>query len=379
MRNSDYKFVETDVAEIEALLISAYEQMTGKAVQPASPERLFIAWVANVVIYERVLANYIGNQNIPSRASGANLDALGELFFSSQRPAAHPATVTERFTISASQLSAILVPAGTRVTDLQSKLTWETVEDAYIAIGDTTVDVPMRCQTPGEIGNGYVPGQITQIVDIFPYFESCTNITTSGSGSDEATDDQFYELLRASNDAYSTAGPRGAYIYHAKSVSTNIADVKAVRRTDEDGHVDLYVLMDDGTIAGSEVKNAVLAACNDDSVRPLTDYVSVLDPDTETYNITFTYYISRDSAIASAEIQANVAKAVEEYKKWQCERLGRDINPDHLIKLLMEAGVKRIVLTAPTFTTLKDGSDGSTPQIATVGTVTVTNGGAEDE
>lgn len=51
-----------------------------------------------------------------------------------------------------------------------------------------------------------------------------------------------------------------------------------VANSPSDGAVDLYVLMDDGTIATTEIKNAVLAACNDDTVRPLTDKVSVKDP-----------------------------------------------------------------------------------------------------
>lgn len=50
------------------------------------PEKLFIQFVAAVVIQERGLNNYTGNQNIPSRAEGENLDALAELFYVTQRP-----------------------------------------------------------------------------------------------------------------------------------------------------------------------------------------------------------------------------------------------------------------------------------------------------
>ena len=59
-----------------------------------------------------------------------------------------------------------------------------------------------------------------------------------------------------------------------------------VANSPSDGAVDLYVLMDDGTIATTEIKNAVLSACNDDTVRPLTDKVSVKDPQKVSYNIT---------------------------------------------------------------------------------------------
>ena len=359
-RNTEYQFVSTDTETVEALLISIYEKITGVSVKPASPEKLFIQFVAAVVIQERGLNNYTGNQNIPSRAEGENLDALAELFYVTQRPAAQAAVCTERFHISEAQTTAILIPAGTRVTDASGTLTWETVADAYVSIGATYADV-----------------QINTFVDLFDYCESCENLTASDDGADEATDDEFYELMRASQDAYSCAGAKGGYIYFAKQVSTEIADV--VANSPSDGAVDLYVLMDDGTIATTEIKNAVLAACNDDTVRPLTDKVSVKNPQKVSYNITFTYYVPKDSALSSTEIKAAVDEAVTEFVSWQCGKLGRDINPSVLIGKLMQTGIKRVALTSPVFTTLRDGSDDTTPQVAAVGTITATNGGYEDE
>ena len=376
-RNTQHQFVSTDTGALVAALIGSYEQITGISVQPASPERLFLSWVADIIIQERMLNNYTGNQNIPSRASGGNLDALGELFYVSERPAAQPAVCNERFYISEAQATAILIPAGTRVTDSSSTLVWETVEDAYVDIGDTYADVQIRCQTPGVVGNDYAVGQINTIVDLFDYYTRCENTTASDSGADEATDDEYYALMRASMDAYSTAGPVGGYIYHAKRVSTEIVDVAAISPIP--GTVDLYVLMDDGSIASEEVKNSVYAACNADTVRPLTDLVSVKDPEKVDYDIAFTYYIPDNTAVSSAEIEAAVDAAVQQYVAWQSGKLGRDINPSYLIGLLMQTGIKRVDLTAPLFTVLKDGSDKSTPQVAAVRTITATNGGREDE
>ena len=376
-RNTQYQFVSTDTNALVSSLVTAYEKITGVSVQPASPEKLFIQWVADIIVQERVLNNYTGNQNIPSRASGENLDALGDLFYASERPAARPAVCNERFYISEAQATAILIPAGTRVTDSSSTLIWETVEDVYVDIGDTYTDVQIRCQTPGVVGNDYAEGQINTIIDLFDYYSRCENTTASDSGADEATDDEFYDLMRASMDAYSTAGPQGGYIYIAKRVSTEIADV--VANSPVAGMVDLYVLMDDGTVAQTEVKNAVLDACSADTVRPLTDLVSVKDPETVEYDISFTYYIPSDASVSSAEIEAAVDAAVKQYMAWQCGKLGRDINPSYLIGLLMQTGIKRVDLTSPTFTVLKDGSNKDTPQVATVGDITATNGGYEDE
>lgn len=376
-RNTQYQFVSTDTGTLISSLVAGYERITGTSVQPASPEKLFIQWVADIIIQERIINNYTGNQNIPSRAEGENLDALGELFYASQRPAAQPAVCTERFYISEAQETAILIPAGTRVTDASNTLVWETVEDVYVSIGSTYADVQIRCQTAGVIGNDYAAGQINTAVDLFDYYDRCENTTASDGGADEATDDEYYDLMRSSQDAYSTAGPKGGYIYIAKQVSTEIADV--VANTPSSGKVALYILMDDGTIAQTETKNAVLTACSADTVRPLTDQVTVQDPQTIEYDITFTYYIPSDASVSSTEIEAAVNVAVQKYVAWQCAKLGRDINPSYLIGLLMQTGIKRVELTSPAFTILKDGGDNATPQIAKIRNIVATNGGYEDE
>ena len=378
MSNSQpYEFVPTDVEEIVASLVAAYQQITGRTVHPADPEKIFIQWVADVIIQERVYTNFTGNQNIPSRATGANLDALSEWYFPTTRPTAQPAVCTERFTISQAQGTSILVPAGTRVTDMSNILIWETVEDAYIEIGDTYVDVQVRCQTPGSVGNGYAKGQLDTIVDVFDYYAGCENITESEGGADEATDQEYYQLMRASMDAFSTAGPTGAYIYIAKRVSTEIQDVLAV--SPSAGKVVVYVLTKDGEPAGAELKNAVLKALSQDTVRPLTDQVSVGDPQVVEYDIAFTYYIPEDETQSGEEVQAAVDAAVQEYGAWQSGKLGRDINPSYLYGLLMQTGIKRVTLTSPVYTALKNGDDGSEPQLAQVGQITATNGGYESE
>lgn len=456
--SEEWQFVETDAASLISQLVSVYEVMAGQGVNPASPEMLMLRWATVAIIQERVLNNYTGNQNLASRALGENLDELGEFLYGVSRPAAQPATATERFTISEAQAFPILIPAGTRVTDSENELYFATKEDAYIAAGDTYIDVAVECQTPGAIGNGYVVGQLNQIVDIFDYYTSCTNTTESADGNDEATDDEYYDRMIASLDGYSCAGAAGGYVYHAMKVSTEIADVKAIvpRRTVkatkdvwthgtakaafmgapsllqdtlkvytaqggtlaalgddytlatsddglltisikstgilaslssiyveadylEAGKVYLYVLMNDGTPATTETKNAVLAACNADEARPMTDVVEVHDPETVSYDITLTYYIPSNATTSSTDIQAAVQSAVDDYKAWQSEMLGRDINPSHLISLLMQTGIKRVELTAPSFTVLQDGSGHTVPQIASCGTVTITNGGFENE
>ncbi len=227
-RFPDYQFVTKDTSTLQSEVIAMYERITGTTVHPASPEKLFISWVSAALVQAYAITNYVGNQNIPSRANGENLDALGELFYSIERPKAHSAICMEKFAISEPQPFDIHVPKGTRVTDAGRALVWETMQEATIPAGQTSVTTTICCQTLGTVGNGYVAGQLNTIVDVFEYYSYCENLTSTDGGADEATDEEFYELLKASMDAFSTAGPVGAYTYHAKSVSTEIADVKLV-------------------------------------------------------------------------------------------------------------------------------------------------------
>ena len=376
-RNTEHQFILTDTDSIISIAVAMYETLTGTVVHPASPEMQFIRWVCNIIIQERVLNNYTGNQNIPSRAEGENLDALAELTYLRERPDSKAATCKMLFSISEVQDTAILIPAGTRITDANGTLTWETIEDVYVPIGETSVETQARCQTVGVIGNGYAVGQINALVDVYDYYSECKNVTASEGGADRATDDEYYELMRASMDAFSCAGARGGYIYWAKQVSTEIVDV--VANSPVPGEVKIYVLMEGGALAGEEMKNKVLAACSEDTKRPLTDHVFVEDAEVVPFDINFTYYLQTGRTKSAAEVAAAVNEAVEQYKAWQCGKLGRDINPDELREYLYHTGIKRIELTAPAFTALRDGRDKKVPQVAKVGTITITNGGYEDE
>jgi len=382
-RNPEYKFVGTDTNELLTDLIRMFQRLTGRTLSPASPERMFVQWVANALLIALRSTNYVGNQNLPSRADGENLDALGELFQGTTRPQAQAAVSTLRFHITNAQPFLIPIPIGTRVTDASNLARWVTTADAVVEIGDISVDVPIECIRAGVIGNGFMPGQIKTLIDVgnVPFYLSCENITISEGGAEEATDEEYYNLLRDSQDSYSTAGAKNSYIYHAKKVSLEIGDV--IANTPSPGQVDLYVLMKDGSIAGEEMKAKVYAACNADEVRPLTDHLVMKDAEYVDFTVDLTYYIPSKTQMSLAEIEEAVQGAVNSYLEWQCGTLGLDIVPDRLVKRIMNTGgVKRVEIRSPVYTVLRDGLSGdenTVPQIARTASVDIVNGGFEDE
>ncbi len=99
-REPDFQFIVTDPDTIISDLRVDYERLTGRAMNPSDPEMLILRWVADALVQLNTLINYVGNQNIPSRADDENLDALGELFFLHERPQAQPACTADQLRLT---------------------------------------------------------------------------------------------------------------------------------------------------------------------------------------------------------------------------------------------------------------------------------------
>lgn len=366
----EINFVDTDTESFTNNLIKSYEMFTGRTLYPADPARLFILWVADIIIQERVIINETAKQNVPRYAKGDKLDSISEIFKDTYRLEAEAAVTTLKFKLSTTLDTKQIIPAGTRAT-VDGNIIFETTEELYIEAGQQEGEVLSICQEEGEIGNDFIPGQINKIVDLFPYFESVENTTTSAGGSDRENDEAFYGRMRESMESFSTAGPTGAYIYHAKTASPKVADVSASSPTR--GVADIRILLKDGELPEEEMLNIIKEAISADRTRPLTDYVTVSAPDSIDFNIDIKYYIPKPSANSGSIIAQEVDKAIESYIKWQTEKMGRDINPSYLISLIMATGAKRVEVTSPVFVEIQDN------QVARLVDSSIVNGGVEDE
>ena len=366
----EISFVNTDTDRLVNALVKSYEKFTGRTLYPADPVQKFILWIADIIIQERILIDESAKQNVPRYAQGVYLDSLAEIFKDAYRLQPQAAATTFRFYLSTALPYQHLIPIGTRIA-VDGNIVFETTEILYIDAGKQSGDVPAICQQVGEIGNGFVPGQITQLVDVFPYYDRVENITVSAGGAERETDSAFYERMRESMESFSTAGPSGAYIYHAKTASPLVADVAALSPTP--GVADIRVLLRDGELPTEEVLQEVQAQLSADKVRPLCDFVQVSAPDAVPLNIDATYYIPKPSQNSAAVITADVEKAVQDYIRWQTEKMGRDINPSVFVSYLMKTGIKRVVVRQPEYTVVPES------EVAALNQCNVSSGGVEDE
>lgn len=374
----DIKFLETDTEIIESNMIALYEYMMKEEygredykMQPASPERVFIAWCAAIIIQQRILIEETAKKNVPRYAEGEYLDSLAELFKDIERLPATPAVATFRCYISAVQKQSVIVPKGTRIT-FDGEITFETVEELEIPAGQTYGDVSGKCQTAGIVGNNLAVGQVKEIVDVYEYYLKVENITKTSGGAEKEEDESYYNRMRESMESFSTAGPTNGYIYHAKSVSSAVSDVAAT--SPEPGVVDVRILLQNGEQPSPEVLRNIEEALNASDVRPLTDTVTVSEPEEVPFEIDVTFYIERNSQTSSSIIESDARAAVENYILWQTSKMGRDINPSYLVQLMMGAGIKRVEVRKPQFKAVAE------THVARIkrDTMQVLNGGVEN-
>ena len=371
----DISFIENmSLAETEQQLkdeyLRIYQELTGREgeLTDADAKTLLIKAFSLIEYQTMQYIDAKGKAELLKSSTGSALDALAALF-GIERQDSHRATATERFTLSEARGEVVAIPAGTRVRT-QNGQYFNTLDYAEIAVGDTYIDVIVQAEEEGAASSGILAGVIDTLVDPIPYIASVANTDTSTGGLDVEDDDNLTERVYLAPSKFSCAGPKDAYEYYVREWRSDVGDVQIV--SPSPCVIALYVVLDDGSLLNNTEKASLVAYMSDETIRPLCDTVTCIDPTEVTYNITFTYYIGNSNQRSVSTIQAAVQQAVSDYQKWQ-RKLGRDINPTELIARIRDAGAKRVSLTAPTDTTI------SNTELPKIGTVTVTYGGLEDD
>ncbi|PKF70877.1 baseplate assembly protein [Pseudomonas fluvialis] len=157
------------------------------------------------------------------------------------------------------------------------------------------------------------------------------------------SDNDFRYRIQLSLEGLSTAGPEGAYIFHALSADGQVLDASAISPTP--GQVLITVLSRQGSgIPAAPLLATVLARLSDESVRPLTDYVQVQAATVVQYQVdaTLYFYAGPDREV----IMANARAALEAYTAGQ-HRLGLDVTLSGIYAALHQPGVQRVDLANP--------------------------------
>lgn len=181
------------------------------------------------------------------------------------------------------------------------------------------------------------------------------------------SDDAFRQRIPLSLEGYTTAGSEGSYVFHGLSASGGVKDVSAVSPTP--GHVVVYVLAHEGNgSADAALLAEVEAALNAQTVRPMTDQVTVQSASIVEYQITavLTLYPGPSSAVVLAAAEAEAATLAAGN-----HRIGFDVNLSAVYRALHQPGVQNVNLILPAANIVV--SDG---QAAYCTAINITVGGA---
>ncbi len=345
----EINFAPQSASEVEAEIITRYEQIRGVTLQPGDPERLFLESLAYFISVQNAVINFTGKQNLLAYASGAHLDHLGAPMGVARIPA-QPGRCLLRFAIGQPLPFEVPIPEGTRVSSQDGKTIFATAQPASILPGQTSVEALAFALTPGEAANGLLSGQLSQLVDPLPYVISAQNATATTAGADIEDDERLRERIRIAPESFTVAGSRGAYEARTLAVSQEIEEVAVW--SPEPGVVDVRFTLTGGELPDEAMIAMVEEGLSADTVRPLTDMVLVGAPEVVEYDIVGSWYLRRSDAVLLTQITRRVEEALEKFRLWQRSKPGRDINPSKLISMIEQAGAKRIVLFAPVFTPL---------------------------
>lgn len=187
------------------------------------------------------------------------------------------------------------------------------------------------------------------------------------------SDDDFRRRIQLSNEGYSTAGPEGAYVYHALTADANVKDASAQSPTFQlaqlspettatlppnaivlivkdnagltnpmPGDVAITVLSRTGNgTADNATLTKVDTKLNQDGIRPISDTVHNRSASIIEYSINATLYTyaGPDSNLVINNAKKTLQTFVDDNHK-----LGRDITVSGVYGALHQAGVQKVIL-----------------------------------
>ena len=160
---------------------------------------------------------------------------------------------------------------------------------------------------------------------------------------DGESDDRFRRRIQLAPEAFSVAGPKGAYQYHALKVAPWARDVSAVMTAPGTVRVTMLKGGAEPVPTPTELQS-VLIALRDDAVRPLTDVVQVLGPQVVpvTIDARLTLYPGPDGTLVQTRALAALAAWVERNRM-----LGMNLRRSAIFARLHQEGVHSVELLGP--------------------------------
>jgi len=342
----DPDFIARDPQQVTADLITGWEQMTGKVLYPAQVERLLIDLAAYRETLVRIGIQEAAKLNLVAFSRYPMLDYLGELV-GTYRLLGSPAATTLRFTLATPATTSVLIPGGTRARGAGQE--FATDLDATIAVGQQEVDVQATASLTGAAANGIDAGGVTSLIDLPGQGLTVTNLAVTSGGLPTEDDERLRARIRLAPEHFTCAGSALSYRWQVISVRGDVADVGIT--SPSDGRVNVYPLLDSG-LPDVALLDAVRLRLSAETVRPLTDWVTVMPPIRVPYAVTVG--ITGLQGASELAVVAAVQASLSAYAAKLRATLGHDLVPSQWSERAQRiGGVYSVTVTLPAARVLK--------------------------
>lgn len=154
-------------------------------------------------------------------------------------------------------------------------------------------------------------------------------------------DDSFRERIQMAMEGLSTAGPRNAYIFHARSADGRVADATAISPAPAEVLVTVQGILGNGA-ADAELLGIVAAYLSDEDRRPVADRLTVQSAEVLPYQVNAVLHLASSGPEAEPIRAAALARGLALVNRRR--RLGMEVNRSALDAALHIEGVKRVDL-----------------------------------
>lgn len=334
------KLIKGDANEVYSRAIEIHKEISGEALNPLDEKAHIYATVSVVIgdiLYEM---NDIGLQNYLPYAKGDRLDLKSEIFGTrAKRLEASSAKVVMECYISQPVQRNVYIRKGTRF--IHGENIFLTVEEGIVLAGEIKTMILAQAEKPGNIGD-ILAGEITQIIDKYDYYESCTNPFDVSKGGDKEEDKQYRKRLKEIPESFTSAGSEGSYKFWVKNASAKVNQV--VVKTPRPNEIDIYVYGYNKVIS-TEDKEVITQFLKNLDRLPLNDLVVVKDPVLIDIDLNIDYYLY-DGEIRNTEtIKAALTKKLLEY--FTTLEIGKELNTQDIIAIIKNENIKRCNIISP--------------------------------
>ncbi|WP_252275232.1 baseplate J/gp47 family protein [Pseudomonas subflava] len=154
-------------------------------------------------------------------------------------------------------------------------------------------------------------------------------------------DDSLRERTQMAMEGLSVAGPRNAYIFHARSADGRVADATAASPSPAVAVVTVQDVLGNGA-ASQDLLDRVAAYLSDDDRRPVADRLTVQSAEVLNYTVTAVLHLNTvgpESEVIRAAAEARLVALVNRRR-----RLGMSVHRSALDAALHIEGVRKVEL-----------------------------------